>query len=268
MQGPRARNSEREGRGGSGGDFRPSRIEGARFVFIDESGLNVNMSRGRGYARVSETPGCCVPRRLGIPVLAAMSPELKIVHETHKGGVTAALLPGSSTGSSQSSTGSARRLLLSLCGQCCHPQDIEEGGNRCAQEDWRGASPPLHCPLLPTTQSHRALCARGKSHVLMSLSVLLRDAGHRGCHWGGLQKGGEGAYRGLLQTPGAQCHKLCGWDPPSPAVSPGPQEVGGREESERQGDKSPPEHERHNRVRRGGLLTPGVCKSELPFVQV
>ena len=129
MQGPRARNSEREGRGGSGGDFRPSRIEGARFVFLDESGLNVNMSRGRGYARVSETPGCCVPRRLGIPVLAAMSPELKIVHETHKGGVTAALLPGSSTGSSQSSTGSARRLLLSLCGQCCHPQDIEEGGD-------------------------------------------------------------------------------------------------------------------------------------------
>ena len=24
---------------------------------------------------------------------------------------------------------------------------------------------------------------------------------------------------------------------------------------------------KHNRVRRGGLLTPGVCKSELPFVQ-
>ena len=201
-----------------------------------------------------------------IPVPAAMSPELKIVHETHKGSVTAALF--------------AKFLwLFPILHRVCKETPVvlvwtmlsstRHRGRRdgCAQEDWRGASPPLHCPLLPTTQSHRALCARGKSHVLMSLSVLLRDAGHRGCHWGGFQKGGEGACRGLLQTPGAQCHKLCGWDPPSPAVSPGPQEVGGREESERQGDKSPPEHERHNRVRRGGLLTPGVCKSELPFVQ-
>ena len=200
-----------------------------------------------------------------IPVLAAMSPELKIVHETHKGGVTAALF--------------AKFLwLFPILHRVCKEAPVvlvwtmlsstRHRGRRdgCAQEDWRGASPPLHCPLLPTTQSHRALCARGKSHVLMSLSVLLRDAGHRGCHRGGFQKGGEGACRGLLQTPGGtatgcvagiprlqRCHlDLRRWEV---------------ERRARDRGTNPLQSMKHNRVRRGGLLTPGVCKSELPFVQ-
>lgn len=91
---PRARNSEREveERKVWGRTFNLLRIEGARFVFLDESGFNVNMSRGRGYARVSETPECYVPSKgPNISVMAAMSPELGVIHETHRGGVTAAL---------------------------------------------------------------------------------------------------------------------------------------------------------------------------------
>ena len=91
---PRARNSEREveERKVWGRTFNLLRIEGARFVFLDESGFDVNMSRGRGYARVSETPECYVPSKgPNISVMAAMSPELGVIHETHRGGVTAAL---------------------------------------------------------------------------------------------------------------------------------------------------------------------------------
>ena len=97
-----------------------------------------------------------------IPVLAAMSPELKIVHETHKGGVTTALLPGSSTGSSQSSTGSARRLLLSLCGQCCHPQDIEEGGDGVSRKIGEAL---LHLCTAPYSPQLKAIepCVHGAS---------------------------------------------------------------------------------------------------------
>ena len=83
---PRARNSEREveQRKVWGRTFNLLRIEGTRF--------DVNMSRGRGYARVSETPECYVPSKgPNISVMAAMSPELGVIHETHRGGVTAAL---------------------------------------------------------------------------------------------------------------------------------------------------------------------------------
>ena len=78
-------------RGAGLGDFSLLGM-GARFVFLDESGFNVNMSRGRGHAGVSETPECYVPSKgPSISVLAAMSPELGVIHETHRGGATAAL---------------------------------------------------------------------------------------------------------------------------------------------------------------------------------
>ena len=80
-------------------------------------------------------------------------------------------------------------------------------------------------------------------------------------------EGGWGMQRPTADT-GVHCHRLRGRDPSPPRCHLDFKEMeeGLEEESERQGDKSPPEHGRHDRVR-SGLLTPGVCKSELPVAQ-
>ena len=43
--------------------FNELRDTGCEFLFVDESGFNVKLSRGRGYARVGETPSVIVPPR-------------------------------------------------------------------------------------------------------------------------------------------------------------------------------------------------------------
>ena len=66
--------------------------KGLEFIFVDESGFNINISRGRGYARVSETPECYIPSKgPNISVVAAMGAKLGLLHEVHTGGMTAVL---------------------------------------------------------------------------------------------------------------------------------------------------------------------------------
>ena len=86
---------------------------------------------GGGMQESARPRGAVSREGPSIPVLAAMSPELKIVHETHKGGVTAALLPGSSTGSSQSSTGSARRSCCPCVDNAVIHKTSRKGGWMC-----------------------------------------------------------------------------------------------------------------------------------------
>lgn len=72
--------------------FNQLRDCGCKFLFVDESGFNINMSRGRGYARVSETPECHVPAKgPNISLVAAMGEGFGLVHEVHKGGITAVI---------------------------------------------------------------------------------------------------------------------------------------------------------------------------------
>ena len=76
---------------GLGEDLQPPEDRGARFVFLDNLASTPTCQEGGGMQE-SARPRSAVSREgPSIPVPAAMSPELKIVHETHKGSVTAAL---------------------------------------------------------------------------------------------------------------------------------------------------------------------------------
>lgn len=70
--------------------FNKLRDAHCEFVFIDESGFNIFLSRGRGYARVNETPECYGPvKGPNISLIAAMGQKIGVLHELHKGGITA-----------------------------------------------------------------------------------------------------------------------------------------------------------------------------------
>ena len=59
---------------------------------MDESGFNINMSRGRGYARVSETPECHAPTKgPNISLVAAMGEGFGFKYEVHRGGIRAVI---------------------------------------------------------------------------------------------------------------------------------------------------------------------------------
>ena len=70
--------------------FNELRDLGCQFLFVDESGFNISLSRGRGYARVGETPNVSVPPKgPNVTIIAMMGLKINLVHEKYIGGVTA-----------------------------------------------------------------------------------------------------------------------------------------------------------------------------------
>ena len=63
---------------------------GCNFLFIDGSGFNVSLSRGRGYAGVGESPSVIVPPRgPNVTLIAMMGLEIGLLYEKYVGGVSA-----------------------------------------------------------------------------------------------------------------------------------------------------------------------------------
>ena len=155
--------------------------------------------------------------------------------------------------------------LLCLGGQCWHPQDIAEGGIDVPKKI-REAASSTSTPSPPHTQRRRVLCAQVKPHVLMSLSVPRETQDIEGVIGEAFRRvekehieaycrhQGRNVTSCVAGIPRLQrCHlDLRRWEV---------------ERRARDRGTNPLQSMKHNRVRRGGLLTPGVCKSELPFVQ-
>lgn len=59
---------------------------GHYFLFVEESGLNVSLSRGRGYARVGESPSVSTPPKgPNVTLIAMMGKQLGLVHKKYIG---------------------------------------------------------------------------------------------------------------------------------------------------------------------------------------
>ena len=70
--------------------FKELKCLGCKFLFVDESGFNVSLSRGRGYARVGESPSVVVPPKgPNITLIALMGKKIGLVYEKYIGGVNA-----------------------------------------------------------------------------------------------------------------------------------------------------------------------------------
>ena len=70
--------------------FNELRDIGCQFLFIDESGFNISLSRGRGYARVGESPSVTIPPRgPNVTLIALMGTRIGLLYEKYIGGVNA-----------------------------------------------------------------------------------------------------------------------------------------------------------------------------------
>ena len=70
--------------------FHELRDLGCNFFFVDESGFNVSLGRGRGYARVGESPSVIVPPKgPKFTLIAMMGKKFGLVHKKYIGGVNA-----------------------------------------------------------------------------------------------------------------------------------------------------------------------------------
>ena len=70
--------------------FKELKCLGCKFLFVDESGFNISLSRGRGYARVGESPSVVVPARgPNITLIALMGKRTGLIYEKYIGGVNA-----------------------------------------------------------------------------------------------------------------------------------------------------------------------------------
>ena len=70
--------------------FNELRDLGCQFVFVDESGFNVSLSRGRGYARVGESPNVTVPPKgPNVTLIALMGTKVGLLYEKYVGRVNA-----------------------------------------------------------------------------------------------------------------------------------------------------------------------------------
>lgn len=70
--------------------FNELRDQRCNFLFIDESGFNVSLGRGRGYARVGESPSVIVPPKgPNVTLIALMGLEVGLLYEKYVGGISA-----------------------------------------------------------------------------------------------------------------------------------------------------------------------------------